>query len=1212
MRRGQELPTPNAPALATLDEIQMGGSNSDSGIFQRIDNALDTVHGGLQRGPGVCQDESESRAPISDPRVPTEHAAPSSEAQATPVLHKFGLQELLIPCHGFVEPERMFTLTYPKCRVQLWDTIPPLPCELTHDLLHDTTYSFTAFRDHYSLGGSDYLEVTFTERAQLYVLLEAGSKIPEWLVREFRCLTWCALRANSDALDSSRRPEFSLVVWQRKHQCMPGVRYVLGAPQGKQGRGYTYLLAWQKLGQGEEVEEPPRRMSLEYEGPQHYPEGMTGGLCTERSDQAADEYTEAPSKKDMLAEVEGYLRDIMMFNIANLALLTSMVEVYRELVDYIKLPFWVTVNGEDKLLVTVMPPSALLAFLWPEIRRDYWEALMYLVVEGAEIDVATFRVILQEDVVCHGYSSMQHFVLSYLVRHRNPVAAAMVFAQELTAQEARSTGGKAKEWRELAIKLRAVAVELLGHLDTDERALHAVLQPMSVIKSVSEASPVQIAFDTVDLDFMSAPAIQGLMWKRWIAEDRHVTQVHPRLASELESVLKQFREFYSTPFRDVNSLVELISLGRVRNFSETSIIWNGPRFFESPRGRWVFKLFLEGFFLYVYHHVLLMTDEFRLVWQHVVLVLYIAGMVVDEVQELIYQYHGCLTRYYSNGFNVVEALLVAMLVTCAGLKVAMWGLPGGQDNPRWEDICTAKELLYSTASILVWSRILQYLIPLYEGFGSLLMIINLMIREVLKFALPGVVLMFGVGFSFFSVFRSHVSIPELSTFPLVLVQLFRTFVGESMFGLMDEEHNQLYNLYGNILAMLFTLMATVVMANLLIALMSYHYKPEQFAKQSRFQAAEQLHHYEYMVERHLLGAPFSLPLLLLSWLPSGTLENGDGRQYPTGTKAIPYLVYLLTMHPVLMVMYWAVHVASTPYCVIYFTFRKYRNMIRDDSTPTPATAQEQDWRRATRWLSYGLLVAALFPATLPFWLAYWLPYYVTILWVALLVMLLTSYAVDVTSNIFRILVGWGLLGRVSSIWKRGVVEPAARSLPVAPKPSSDPPESQSGTAHEARSLPAAPIGGSSKPSDSLSAESISEGYIPGRDARGYEPVETRWRFPLLDNEAEKSITLRELELALRNAGFTKSEVALAVEGRLSPERLSEVKREEKQVDWGVQASVWQVGLETRREVKEQLAQMQEEQQKAMEKQQKEMERQHARTSELQAAVADLRRLAVMR
>ena len=52
-----------------------------------------------------------------------------------------------------------------------------------------------------------------------------------------------------------------------------------------------------------------------------------------------------------------------------------------------------------------------------------------------------------------------------------------------------------------------------------------------------------------------------------------------------------------------------------------------------------------------------------------------------------------------------------------------------------------------------WARLLQYIIPLYDGVGSLLMVISKMIVEVFKFAVPGTILMMGVAFTMFATFR---------------------------------------------------------------------------------------------------------------------------------------------------------------------------------------------------------------------------------------------------------------------------------------------------------------------------------------------------------------------------------------------------------------------------------------------------------------------------
>ena len=93
--------------------------------------------------------------------------------------------------------------------------------------------------------------------------------------------------------------------------------------------------------------------------------------------------------------------------------------------------------------------------------------------------------------------------------------------------------------------------------------------------------------------------------------------------------------------------------------------------------------------------------------------------------------------------------------------------------------------------------------------------------------------------------------PAMDSFANVLLLLFRTFLGETMFDTMLTEKSTLYNLYGNIVVLVYTLAATVILANLLIAIISYHFKPEKVVPQSKFQDAEILKQYEYRVRVRL-------------------------------------------------------------------------------------------------------------------------------------------------------------------------------------------------------------------------------------------------------------------------------------------------------------------------------------------------------------------------
>ena len=62
--------------------------------------------------------------------------------------------------------------------------------------------------------------------------------------------------------------------------------------------------------------------------------------------------------------------------------------------------------------------------------------------------------------------------------------------------------------------------------------------------------------------------------------------------------------------------------------------------------------------------------------------------------------------------------------------------------------------------------------------------------------------------------------------------------------------DNLYSLVlGKLLMISWTIFAAIVMANLLIALVSQKYKPDEVDRQSKFQQAKKLSHYQFLVIR---------------------------------------------------------------------------------------------------------------------------------------------------------------------------------------------------------------------------------------------------------------------------------------------------------------------------------------------------------------------------
>ncbi|KAG2448990.1 hypothetical protein HYH02_005744 [Chlamydomonas schloesseri] len=468
-----------------------------------------------------------------------------------------------------------------------------------------------------------------------------------------------------------------------------------------------------------------------------------------------------------------------------------------------------------------------------------------------------------------------------------------------------------------------------------------VLTPRGAVITINDESPLQLAYETTDLDFMSTGIVQSFLQEKWLGADYIANALQDRGTSihtgDHHLIL---RVLESAGFVGALGSVFIKYISWLNHI----VIVAGRPFFDSPRGRWVFRLLCEVFFLYIFHTVQLSGDHEALMWQHLVLVAYVASQVADEMLEAVYRYHGNLRVYFNSGFNLIEVACIVLLVASGVCKVVMWSLPGGTYNPAYADVATAKDFLYNSTSIFVWCRLLQYIVPLYEGVGAYLYILTKMTKEVLKFAVPGVIIMTGVAFTLVATFRDR-DVEKLNSFTEVMLLLFRTFLGETMFEVLEGETNMLYNLYANVLVLLYTVSATVVLANLLIALISFHFQPTKVEAQSKFHMAQILAHYEFMVEHQLLGAPFSVTQLLAAYLlPSGwrpmaptdtahrygimpmdgRYESRTRRMFPTGSREIPYLIYLLTLYPLMMLTCWALWILAAPYCITYFGLYGYR------------------------------------------------------------------------------------------------------------------------------------------------------------------------------------------------------------------------------------------------------------------------------------------------
>lgn len=64
-------------------------------------------------------------------------------------------------------------------------------------------------------------------------------------------------------------------------------------------------------------------------------------------------------------------------------------------------------------------------------------------------------------------------------------------------------------------------------------------------------------------------------------------------------------------------------------------------------------------------------------------------------------------------------------------------------------------------------------------------------------------------------------------------------------------------------------------------------------------------------------------------------ETRKERRYPKGSRELPYVIYLLTFYPAVMVLTWAACILLMPYCLAYFALYGYRNWLEELRSADP-------------------------------------------------------------------------------------------------------------------------------------------------------------------------------------------------------------------------------------------------------------------------------------
>ena len=199
-----------------------------------------------------------------------------------------------------------------------------------------------------------------------------------------------------------------------------------------------------------------------------------------------------------------------------------------------------------------------------------------------------------------------------------------------------------------------------------------------------------------------------------------------------------------------------------------------------------------------------------------------------------------------------------------------------------------------------------------------------MATVLIQFGVIIVVVMIGFNASFFSLFRDVYSFGE------IFLHLFKTILGDlALFDELDEISREGYGVEAYLLLVIFVIIVTIMLLNLLIAILytahaDVHSNAE---KEFKLSTARTIQHYRLAVELEILPAPFNL-LQTLVYLPlfaTGRQRSGSCRLVK---REVGQVNFWFTLGPKAIVAGALIWIASIPNVISFLRNKRVNPSFR--------------------------------------------------------------------------------------------------------------------------------------------------------------------------------------------------------------------------------------------------------------------------------------------
>ncbi|GLC35277.1 hypothetical protein PLESTB_000581800 [Pleodorina starrii] len=552
---------------------------------------------------------------------------------------------------------------------------------------------------------------------------------------------------------------------------------------------------------------------------------------------------------------------------------------------------------------------------------------------------------------------IEEFLVKYVVRRRNPLSVTAAILRAIDDEIATHEENR-RIMRLASARFHSLHLAMLKRLNRyaemrSIRFVERILQPAELPNSVNEVSPLQIAFESRDLKFMTETLIELYVKVQWLGRELLALTAHedPRAVGATNPLLA-YAVLKSMGFAGKGTMDPLaMAASRLWHM----YVFTSNAFFNSPRGRWCMHALFELVFLGLYQWQVMYPDldveQLRVV--HLVFVCFILGNLLDMAQFVHFRYGSLarLRKYLADPWNALSLVVNVGLLVLTSLKLAQDF--GGMSPYKTAD---AVHMCMATLAVFVWVRALGMAVPVYPSLGPLLNTVARMIEEVIAFLFPMLIILTGFSTMMTAIYQDQVT--QYGSFINSMLQLFSSMLGNFDFTLFSNDNcnpdcTDVQQVYGAVVQVIFLIISAILLMNLLIAIITNRYRPEAVEAETQFKKAQIVSYYQTQVIRNLVCSPFCLPQLLLQSVPllpagrrpklsgaargvtalglvplDGVVLPDEGSDRPTGAAEVPHLVFLFTLYPLMAALCILLFLLYTPFAVVQFASKMYSRLLK--------------------------------------------------------------------------------------------------------------------------------------------------------------------------------------------------------------------------------------------------------------------------------------------